>query len=198
MSSVVETAVSLISIFYHKVWGYVQTPEHLVERVPRGEPVPISVVLQSFLVDPPTHICDNIYLGNAMHATTESTLRKYNISTIVNVSREIPCHFQQIEYCWIPVDDVRGSSLEQYLDKACEFLATHHTQSQVSDRGNILIHCFMGASRSVAVLVHYLLRLWPDKCPQEVLAFVKSKRSVVNLNQDFYQELNQLHSGVYT
>ena len=200
MNSKIETTVSLASILYHKTWGYFQDPCQLMHRVPRGEPVPLSVAMQSFLLDPPTHICDNIFLGNALHATTESTLRSHNITAVVNVSREIPCHFKGIEYCWIPVDDVKGGSLLKHIDTACEFISSRHcctpdldiSSSAGGSTGNILIHCFMGASRSVAVLTHYLLRTWPDKSAQEILAFIKTKRPVVNMNQDFYQEIHNL------
>ena len=183
-----ENITSLLNIAFHKGNAYLANPAQIADRVERKDTVPWSVVLKSFFMDPPTHICDNVYLGNALHATTETTLKLYNIQAVVNVSKEIPCHYSKdIEYCWIQAEDVTQGTLKEHLARAYDFMR----RVQIHD-GNILVHCFMGASRSVAVLAYYLVRSRPGTTLDDALVFLKKQRPVVNINVAFYQELQKV------
>ena len=43
----------------------------------------------------PTKMVDNIYLGNAYNASNFNQLDEFNITTIINVTNEIPNYFEE-------------------------------------------------------------------------------------------------------
>ena len=141
---------------------------------------------------PPNEIIDNIYLGNGYNAANLDTLQLNNIQYIINATSEIPNYFENsseksITYMKIPISDIKGSSIVQYLDKSYDFI-THANDIGV---GNILIHCYMGSSRSAAVVIYYIMKMH-NKSLQEAMEFVKKKRDIVNINTCFLDELETL------
>ena len=62
----------------------------------------------------------------------------------------------------------------------------------MNNRGkNILIHCFMGASRSASVVIYYLMKKY-NYGLNEAVMFCKNKRELVNPTILFYNELSEL------
>ena len=70
-----------------------------------------------------------------------------------------------------------------------------HTFISHNKTKNILVHCFMGSSRSATIIIAYLMR-YKGYGYRDALNFIKEKRSVVNLNTDFYEQLNQYESDI--
>ena len=60
--------------------------------------------------------------------------------------------------------------------------------SNVNNGGNILVHCFMGSSRSATLVVLYLMKIH-HMTFDDAYKFIKEKRNIVNLNTKFAQEL---------
>ena len=86
----------------------------------------------------PTHIIDNIYLGNAYNSSNEYTLKKFGIEKIINMTSEIPCSFpDDKEYLQVPIRDTRDNFVEKYLLESMNFIHKNSTKQ-------ILIHCYMG------------------------------------------------------
>ena len=54
----------------------------------------LVMLLVSFF-EPPTHIIDNIYLGNAYNAAYYYGLKKNNIKMIINVTKEISKYYPE-------------------------------------------------------------------------------------------------------
>lgn len=133
----------------------------------------------------PTFIIDNIYLGNALNASSIETLHKFGIECIINITHDIPSYYpDDINYLNIRVRDTRDSFLESYLDDAFKFIRANANKQ-------ILIHCYMGSSRSASIVIYYLMRHHRMDYA-EAQSFAKSKRSIVNLNTNFAQELRTL------
>ena len=60
---------------------------------------------------------------------------------------------------------------------------------------NILVHCFMGSSRSAAIVVaYYSLKF--NKSIDESIDYVKDKRWIVNINTTFIQDLKEWREEV--
>ncbi len=141
----------------------------------------------SNLVADPSHIIDNIYLGSAYNVSSLDTLNKYGIERILNVTKEIPCMFpEKFTYKSIQVKDTRDSFLENHLEDAYQFIIN-------SPSKQVIVHCYMGSSRSATIVLYYLMKKY-HKTYQEALDFVRSKRSCVNLNKNFAEELQKLES----
>lgn len=137
----------------------------------------------------PTHIIDNIYLGSAVNASHYNTLKDRNIDLIINMTYEISNYFpKDFEYLNYPLYDNNSQSIKNYLiesyDKIIEF--------QINNRNkNILVHCFMGASRSASVVIYYLIKKY-NYTLNDAILFLQNKRKIVNPTILFYNELSEL------
>lgn len=173
----------------------------------------------------PTHIIDNIYLGNAYNASNYATISKYNIAYIVNVSKEIKNYYEQeyksgdfyddvnnieiknvpmrtinmpfdtsisiydggygdIKYLRVPIYDDCTYHISNYIKEAMEFI----DNASNNKNGNILIHCYMGSSRSASIVLAYLIYKY-NYSLSDALLFLKDKRNIVNINVNFIDDI---------
>ena len=143
----------------------------------------------------PTKIVDNIYLGNAYNASNFNQLDEFNITTIINVTNEIPNYFEELEkfsYLKIPIDDTNSNTLLSFFDKINEYIKNNEREKT---KTNILIHCYMGSSRSATVIIAYLVKKYNFSL-QQALELVKEKRPVVNINTKFWNDLETYFSNL--
>lgn len=139
----------------------------------------------STLVGDPSYIIDNIYLGSAYNVTNLETLHKFGIERILNITKEIPCCYPELfTYKSITVKDTRDSFLGNYLEDAYNFIIDNPQKA-------VLVHCYMGSSRSATIVLYYLMKRY-KKPYQEALEYVRNRRSCVNLNKNFASELETL------
>jgi hypothetical protein len=144
---------------------------------------------------PPTYIIDNIYLGNARHAASYDTLVDMKIGMIINVTNEITSYYPDtFTYYKYSLSDNNLDSIKVYIKNAYEKILYY--QKKNPDM-NILIHCFMGASRSVSVILFYLIKTMKNEDGScfnidQALEFIKTKRDVVNPTEKFISELNEI------
>ena len=83
------------------------------------------------------------------------------------------------------VDNDKDEILEILLD-AVDTIHYH-----LSKGDTVLVHCYMGASRSASVIIYYLMRYYNKKL-DNALNIVIKKRPVVNLTHTFYRNLKEL------
>ena len=158
-----------------------------VDRVDHEETTMIPFVIQhlSNLVQDPSVIIDKIYLGSSFNSCNKETLDQYGILRILNVTAEIPCSYpEDYTYMQIHVRDCRDSFLESYVEEMYQFILTNPDQP-------ILIHCYMGSSRSASIIIYYIMRRY-HKSYDWAHAYVKERRSSINLNINFAQELQDM------
>ena len=137
----------------------------------------------------PTHIIDNIYLGSAFNASHYDTLKKLNIGLIINMTNEISNYYEsEIIYKKYGLYDDNKHSIHDYLDLTLNDILNF--QREYPDK-NILVHCFMGASRSASIVSYYLYKKHKYTI-NDAIIFLKNKREVVNLTILFYNELNKI------
>ena len=139
------------------------------------------------LLQEPSFIIDNIYLGSSYNSSNKTSLEHHGIRRILNVTCEIPCSYpNSYTYLQIPVRDSRDSFLESHFEEMYQFMVAK------PDRP-LLVHCYMGSSRSASIVIYYMMRRH-GKTFQEALDYVKGKREAVNLNCNFANELNALET----
>lgn len=132
----------------------------------------------------PTHIIDNIYLGSAYNAANFHQLTNLGIQVIINVTKEISMYFpDDYEYKKIELYDNDQADIEKYLEESYEFI------KQNKDK-KIFIHCKMGASRSVSILLYYMIKEHGMKL-DDALKMIKEKRMIVNPNSRFVAMLKK-------
>jgi protein-tyrosine phosphatase len=155
-------------------------------------------ILNIFLY--PTNIIDNIYLGNGYNASNYSVVRDYNIKYIVNVTKEIPNYYEynivsinntscapsnlDIKYFNIPILDNDEGHISVNISNVLNFIE----EAQSKNDGNILIHCYMGSSRSASVVLAYLIYKY-NFTLNNALKYIKKKRDIVNININFINDI---------
>lgn len=130
----------------------------------------------------PTHIVDNIYLGSAYNAASYSTLKDFDIKVIINATTEIREYYpDEFIYLRYKLYDNNKHSIKKYLEESFKDIQYH----QKNTSGNILVHCFMGASRSASLVIYYLMKTKKNSNGRlfnfdEAVQFIREKRIIVN------------------
>ncbi len=75
-----------------------------------------------------------------------------------------------------------------YKNKPMIEIGFHFMNSIVDSGGKILVHCMAGISRSVSVVVYYLMKKHFMKY-SDAISFVKNKRSIASPNNSFKLQL---------
>ena len=124
-------------------------------------------------------IVPNLWLGNSKAAHDEEFLRKNNIFTVFNCSKDIPFN-RLAKRCYrVPVDDnlrqeeIRNMELWSFeiIAKLCKEMKAGHT---------VLVHCAAGMQRSAAVVAMYLIAV--HRVPaEEAMDHVREKRPIAFL-----------------
>ena len=86
--------------------------------------------------------------------------------------------------------DVEHFDLEDYFDEASKFI---HDSLAVT---NTLVHCMAGISRSTTLLIAYLIR-YRGMTSDDALNHVRNRRSIVNPNPGFWNQLKQYEKILY-
>jgi protein-tyrosine phosphatase len=146
--------------------------------------------MQTFFSEP-THIIDNIYLGSAFNASNYNSLKKNNIGFIINMTNEISNYYEnEFEYKKYGLYDNNIQPIQQFLNKAYEDILEFQ---QYNPTNNILVHCFMGASRSASIVAYYIHKKH-NKNINDAIIFMKNKRNVVNPTVLFYNQLLEIEN----
>ena len=124
----------------------------------------------------PVKIIDNVYLGNIYCAFNGDLLKKFNIKYILNCSIEIPNIYNSyIHYYKLNLNDLGCSINYKSILDSIKFIE----KSQLSGNKNILVHCFAGRSRSVSIIICYLINKY-NFTAEYALDFIKKKRKFIN------------------
>ena len=181
---------------YFEYFGNEET--HIIDSVDRIDVIETNDgFLNAFknLFIEPTKIVDNIYLGNAYNASNFNQLDELNINTIINVTNEIPNYFdniQEYDYLKININDTNSDSIKNFFEESNQYIK--NIQQQKPDK-NILIHCYMGSSRSATILTAYLLKNF-NLNPKQAFSLLQEKRPVVNINTQFWDELQDYYTNL--
>jgi protein-tyrosine phosphatase len=188
MSSIIKYSTNAISAFgriiYDKYFDYIDNESFNADTKRMVKQHSFFKQMTYFFSDP-VHIIDNIYLGSAFNAASYYKLKEiYKINIIINVTNEIsnyyPEHFIYKNY---NLYDINEDSITNFLDESYNFI------EQNKDK-QILIHCFMGASRSASIVSYYIMKKY-NKNLEDTLDYIVEKRNIVNINNTFAEELKK-------
>jgi protein-tyrosine phosphatase len=202
---IIYNSCSYIRILSVKGYDYIQKYMAGEKTVPvtRQIKLPTKTSIYNHIINVflyPTNIIDNIYLGNGYNASNYSVIRDYNIKYIVNVTKEIPNYYEyniilnnnnslctynlDIKYFTIPINDNSENHILLYLNNVLEFIE----EAQSNNDGNILIHCYMGSSRSASITLAYLIYKYNFSL-NKGLKYLKKKRDIININTNFIKDI---------
>jgi hypothetical protein len=153
------------------------------------DPIDKYTKFKYFFSDP-TLIIDDIYLGSAYNASDKDFLDNNDIGLIINVTPDISNYYidEDIQYLSIKIYDNNLDDIKPYLNIAFDKIKSF--KSSQPDK-KILIHCFMGASRSVSILIYYLMKKY-NYTLDDAISFIKQKREIINLSTLFYNDLSKI------
>ena len=133
-----------------------------------------------------------LYISGYKTASTASDLQNLKITNIINCSGDL-CEnlsFSGIDYLTLNIRDNVSENIECLFFKCINYI-----NEAKEKKGKVLIHCYKGVSRSVSVLISYLIFLnkWTY---DEAFDFVQSKRAIANPNIGFYLQLKTFHKRI--
>jgi hypothetical protein len=142
----------------------------------------------SWFYGEPTYIKNKIYLGSSFNAANKSMLDKHNIKYIINITAEINNYYpNDIVYVNYKMYDNNKEPILYFLEDSYKKIK----QFQENNNGNILIHCFMGASRSATIVAYYLMREFNLE-PYHAYKLLKKRRNLVNPTKLLYNDLKKI------
>lgn len=137
-------------------------------------------------------ITSNIFLGDIASAFNEDALKEQGITHILSIFNGAQKTFpDSFTYKIIHINDDAWVNIREHFDESNQFI----DDALKNPENKILIHCQRGVSRSVTLLIAYLL--WKknsedkidknnvDDAIEEVISYVKEQRSIANPNLGF-------------
>jgi protein-tyrosine phosphatase len=142
---------------------------------------------------PPTEVYPNLFLGSSYNAALLPGLRSRNIKYVVNVTNEISNYYPaNFAYYNISISDNGRDSITDHLEESYDVIDNFLAKGD----GSVLVHCYMGASRSASVIIYYISRK-TGQTIDEVLETLRSRRTSVNLSKSLYKELKSTETNSY-
>lgn len=173
--------------------GHLMSEKDKSKKVERIYPIPSYRTQAKVFFQGPTEIIDGIYLGSAFNAASYYKLRQLGVKMVINVTREIRNYYpSDFVYHQYDLFDNNQDRIHQYLDAAYQNITAFR---QENPDQKILIHCFMGASRSASILIYYLMKTQKDDDGvywsfSRAAEFVKNKRKIINPTKRFFADIN--------
>lgn len=155
---------------------------------------PISKVIQVFpclghvdapLPDYPTAITPSVYISGELPASQWTTFDDLGIKSVLNVTDDVKNFFEEqgIRYHNIRIEDSEKVVILPYLPEACDFI-----RDSQDEGGKVLVHCAHGRSRSVSMVLAYLIRDRPMSLAQ-AKELVGARRREARENAGFHLDL---------
>jgi protein-tyrosine phosphatase len=135
-------------------------------------------------------ITPNIALGNIKAGTQFDRLKMNDIKAVVVALPSLPRSkmdyvMNDISFLHISSNDHPSQDLSMYFPMVFDFIS-----SFVESGKNVLVHCHAGVSRSTTLLTSYLMAKRKQN-HSEVLRHIRSRRSYINPNSGFLQQLKR-------
>lgn len=140
-------------------------------------------------MDEPIRVLGGLYISSVNPLLEGTDLHSLGIDHIVSVQKDlIPDTYKNYDRLQIPVDDLPEEDLFKYFGVANRFIEKGlHGEAQ----GKVLVHCNAGRSRSVAIVIAYLMHKFNLGYKEARYAVVRRypKGTVLGPNKGFQEQL---------
>ncbi|CAG9336294.1 unnamed protein product [Blepharisma stoltei] len=138
-----------------------------------------------------TEVTPNLYLGSIHDAENIKLLREKNINFVVQLlENENECaRLPLITYYFIEIKDNGSENLLEKLKGALDFIDESHKA-----RGNVLVHCRAGLSRSPSIIIAYMIIKFGYN-EYTALKALRRMRPGVNPNNGFKKQLKKFRKA---
>lgn len=132
-----------------------------------------------------TRITERIWLGNYADAKDIARLKREGITHVLSCAGELPMvdYPNGIVNVKLDLDDDPRERIANVFVYTNRFI-----EDALRGDGKILVHCAAGISRSATVLAWYLMTK-TGASPAAVIAYLRSRRPIVNPNPGFRNAL---------
>lgn len=133
-------------------------------------------------------ILPGLWLGNGKSSLDSEFLKKNNIKTVFNCTKDLPFHESIKRRYRVPVDD--NLKDEEIRNLQLWSFEVVYKLTKEHRHGNVLVHCYAGMQRSAAVVAMYLIANKNMKC-NDAITYIKSKRSIAFVPfTNFYKSID--------
>jgi len=141
----------------------------------------------------PSKIFDWLYLGNYRNSKDINALKDLKINYILNCA--IECNLKEdlpsdIKYLHIKINDAPYIDITDYFEETNDFIL----KAKLSG-GKILVHCFLGSSRSSTFAIAYMIK-YMGYTTMNALNYLKDKRPIVMPNFGFLTQLQKYENKI--
>jgi protein-tyrosine phosphatase len=139
----------------------------------------------------PCKIEEGLFLGSIGAANNKNELKTLNITHVLTVaSALLPAHPNDFIYKIINVTDREDTDIKQYFNECFNFI----DEAKRLD-GGVLVHCLVGKSRSVTIILAYLMKKHGMSLSQ-AMEHVKSRRPRAGPNSGFISQLQDFEKSL--
>lgn len=128
-------------------------------------------------------VLPDLYLGNFRDAKDREQLARNNITHILSIYDNAAPLLQEMTYLCISAADLPSQNLVQHFKESIMFMHECRLKGE-----GCLVHCLAGVSRSVTLVVAYIMTL-TGRGWQEALAAVRVVRPSAQPNLGFQRQL---------
>jgi 8-oxo-dGTP pyrophosphatase MutT (NUDIX family) len=134
-------------------------------------------------------ICQGLFLGNQESAQNPFFIQSRKITHIINSASKdcTSSTFPGVQHLDIPLSDEINTSITPYLSTSVNFIKKAHKEG-----GSVLSHCEQGLSRSVSIVIVYLIAE-KGMTYRSALNKILEKRPQAQPNPTFAKELKQFY-----
>lgn len=189
-----ETLRNSLESFYNEIIQFIMYDEYKIQN--KDQIKLVQTIHQSVcpIIKSPQHTPDmcfemseiipGLYLGGEEVAKNNKLLKKNNVSTILNITIHIPFyHETEFEYHRVPIIDDPSVDIKQYFDETFKII-----DETIRNNKQILIHCQAGISRSVTIVIAYIMKKYNIKM-NEAYKIVHKSRPCISPNLGFCGQL---------
>ncbi|XP_010464177.1 PREDICTED: dual specificity protein phosphatase 1B [Camelina sativa] len=138
-----------------------------------------------------SEIQQGLFIGSVAEATNSDLLKSSNITHVLTVAVAlVPPYPNDFVYKVIEVVDREETDLTVYFDECFTFI-----DQAIQSGGGVLVHCFMGMSRSVTIVVAYLMKKHGMSF-SKAMELVKSRRPQALPNSGFISQLQKFEKSI--
>ncbi|KAM4705417.1 dual specificity protein phosphatase 22 [Rhinophrynus dorsalis] len=128
-------------------------------------------------------ILPGLFIGNFKDARDIEQLHKNNITHILSIHDSARPMLEGMKYLCIPASDSPNQNLIQHFKESTSFIH----ECRIKGEG-CLVHCLAGVSRSVTLVVAYIMII-TDLGWEDALSAVRGARTCANPNMGFQKQL---------
>jgi hypothetical protein len=148
-------------------------PQKQVSLTDRQAAMDLSCILENFL-----------FVGGQSSSSSRALLQQNGITHVLNCCDRIKCRFtKSVKYKVLHVHDTKSSNVRAHFEDAIDFMDAARESG-----GCVLVHCLVGASRSVTIALAYLITRC-GMCLEDAFKLCRSRRKVARPNRAFAMQL---------